>query len=148
MSRVADPYTLRREAERIVGEDRVPVEVLEQLVADCGGVGSADPSSRAPWLRHRAAMIFAVAVRRLTRRSRVEIPAALRVDGAEAINELFNAAYGAELAMLDELVERAGLGWKCQAEVAGFPCHYMNVGTATCGGCGTNEEQGKEEPDG
>jgi hypothetical protein len=144
----ADPYTLRREAERLVGEDRVPVEELERLCREYGGIGLAGPPSRRPWLRHRGSMILAVAVRRLVHRPRVEVPAALRLDGAEAIEVLFNAAYDSELAMLDELVERAGLGRKCRAEVAGFPCHYMNVGTTSCGGCGADEQQGKEEPDG
>jgi len=147
VSAVADHNALRTEAERIVGEDRVPVEVLERLVAECGGVESAARRSRPPSLVRRAAMLVAVAVRWLTDRHPVEITAALRLDGAEVI-ELFNAAYDAELATLDELVERAGLGWKCQAEVGGFPCHYMNVGAATCGGCGATEAQGKEDPDG
>jgi hypothetical protein len=144
----ADPYTLRREAERLVGEDRVPAEELERLCCDYGGVGSAEPPSRHSWLGHRGAMILAVAVRRLTHRHRPELPTALRLDGAGAIEALFNAAYDAELAMLDELVERAGLGWKCRAEVAASPCHYMNVGTASCGICGADESEGKEEPDG
>jgi hypothetical protein len=144
----ADPYTLRCEAERLVGEDRVPSEELERLCSEYGGIGSAGPPSRRSWLGHRGAMILAVAVRRLVDRSRPALPAALRLDGAEAIELLFNAAYDSELAMLDELVERAGLGWKCRAEVAGFPCHYMNVGTASCAGCGAEESEGREEPDG
>lgn len=144
----ADPCTLRREAERLVGEDRVPTEELERLCSEYGGIGSSGPLSRRPWLRHRGAMILAVAVRRLVHPPRVEVPAALRLDGAGAIELLFNAAYDSELAMLDELVERAGLGWKCRAEVAGSPCHYMNVGTTSCGGCGAEESEGKEEPDG
>lgn len=144
----ADPYTLRREVERLVGEDRVPVEELERLCREYGGIGLAGPPSRGPWLGHRGAMILAVAVRRLTHRPRAEAPAALRLDSAEAIEVLFNAAYDSELAMLDELVERAGLGWKCRAEVAGFPCHYINVGTTSCGGCGADESEGKEDPDG
>lgn len=148
MSAIANPYALRREAERIVGEDRVPAEELERLCGSYGGIELAGPPSRGPWLRHHAAMILAVAVRRLACRLRAEAPAALRLDGAAAIEGLFNAAYDSELSMLDELVERAGLGWKCRAEVAGFPCHYMNVGTAVCGGCGATEAQGKEEPDG
>lgn len=145
---VTDPYTLRTEAERIVGEDRLPTEELERLCSLYGG-GAPDRSpSRRSWLRHRAAMIFVLATRRVADRHLAEVPAALRLDGAEAIEELFNAAYDSELAMLDELVERAGLGWKCRAEVAGFPCHYMNVGTTSCGGCGAEESEGKEEPDG
>jgi hypothetical protein len=145
VSAIADPHVLRCQAERIVGEDRVPVEELERLCSEYGGIGLAGPPSRGPWLRHRAAMIFAVAVRRFAHRPCVEVPAALRLDGAEAIEVLFNAAYDSELAMLDELVERAGLGWKCQAKVAGFSCHYMNVGASHCGGCGAVECQGKED---
>lgn len=148
MTVLADPYTLRCEAERLVGEDRIPTEELERLCREYGGIGPASPPSRGPWLRHRAAMILAVVVRRLAHRPRVEVPAALRLDGAEAIETLFNAAYDSELVMLDELVERAGLGWKCRAEVAGFPCHYMNVGTDECGGCGAGEQEGKEDSDG
>lgn len=79
---------------------------------------------------------------------RAGVPAALRLDGVGAIEELFNAAYDRELANLDELVERAGLGWKCRAEAGGFPCLYMNVGAGTCGGCGAGEAEGKEEADG
>lgn len=148
MSAVTDAYALRSEAERIVGEDRVPAEVLERLVADYGGRAHAAPPAHTDWLGHRAAMIFVVAVRRIVDCHRPVLPAALRLDGAGAIEELFNAAYDSELAMLDELVERAGLGWKCRAEVGGSPCHWMNVGTATCGGCGATEAQGKEEPNG
>lgn len=148
MSAVTDHYTLRSEAERIVGEDRVPAEILERLVADHGGRASGSPLSRLSWLRHRAAMILVIATRRVADRHRSPVPAARRLDGAEAIEGLFNAAFDSELAMLDELVERSGLGWKCQAEVRGFPCHYMNVGVATCGGCGVTEVQGKEDPDG
>lgn len=37
---------------------------------------------------------------------------------------------------------------KASAEVAGFPSLYMNVGTVVCGGCGADESQEKEEPDG
>lgn len=144
----ADLYTLRCEAERLVGEDRMPSEELERLCSVYGGIGAAVAPSLRTWLGHRGAMIFAVAVRRLLDRSRPALPVALRLDGAEAIELLFNAAYDSELVMLDELFERAGLGWKCQAEVAGFPCHYMNVGVATCGGCGATEAQGKEDPDG
>lgn len=147
MSAVTDAYTLRSEAERIVGEDRVPAEVLERIVADVGDGGSGPPA-RTDWLGHRAAMIFVVAVRRIVDRHRPVLPAALRLDGAEAIEELFNAAYDSELAMLDELVERAGLGWKCQAEVGGSTCNWMNVGVATCGSCGATEAKRKEDPDG
>jgi hypothetical protein len=32
----SDPYTLRREAERVIGEDRVPAEELERLLAAYG----------------------------------------------------------------------------------------------------------------
>jgi hypothetical protein len=147
----ADPYTLGREVERLVGEDRVPTEVLERLCAEYGGVGTASWPPREPSLPRRSAAIFSGAVRRLARRARgtsTETPTAFCLDGADAIEVLFNAAYDSELAMLDELVERAGLGWKCRAEVAGSPCHYMNVGTTSCGGCGADEQQGKEEPDG
>jgi len=148
VSAVADHYGLRTEAERIIGEDRVPAEVLERLVADYGDAELPGSPSLSPWLGHRAAMLFVVAVRRLTDRRLVAVPPALRLDGGEAIEELFNAAYDSDLAMLDELVERAGLGWKCRAEVEGFPCHWMNVGTAVCDSCGASEAQGKEEPDG
>lgn len=144
----ADPYTLRREAERLVGEDRVPTEELERLCSEYGGIGSAAAPSRRSWLGHRGAMIFVLAARRVADRYFAETPAALLLDGAEAIELLFNAADDSELVMLDELVERAGLGWKCRAEVAGFPCHYMNVGTASCAGCGAEESEGKEEHDG
>jgi len=148
VSAVTDHYALRTEAERIVGEDRVPAEVLERLVADYGDGEHAGPPTRTDWLGHRAAMLFVVAVRRVVDRRRPVLPAALRLDGAAAIEELFNAAHDSELAMLDEVVERAGLGWKCQVEVGGFPCQWMNVGTAVCGGCSAGEAQGKEEPDG
>jgi hypothetical protein len=144
----ADRYTLRCEAERLVGEDRVPSEELERLCSEYGGIGSADPPPRPSWLGHRGAMILAVAMRRIVDRHRPAARAALRLDGAEAIELLFNAAYDSELAMLDELVERAGLGWKCRAEAGGSACHYMNVGTASCAGCGAEESEGKEEPDG
>lgn len=33
---MTDPYAIRCEAERIIGEDRVPTEVLERLIADYG----------------------------------------------------------------------------------------------------------------
>lgn len=33
---MSDPYAIRREAERIIGEDRVPTSVLEQLVRQYG----------------------------------------------------------------------------------------------------------------
>ena len=144
MSVPLDPYTLRCEAERLVGEDRVPGEELERLCSEYGGMGPA----RRPSPRHRGAVILAVALRRLLDRHRVEVPAVPRPDGAEAIEALFKAAHDSELAMLDELVERAGLGWRCRAEVAGSPCHHMNVGSAGCGGCGAGESEGKEEPDG
>lgn len=135
MSAAADHAGLRTEAERVVAEDNGDAEL-------------SDPPSRGAWLGHLATMLFVVAVRRLADRRRIAVPPALRLDGAEAIQELFNAAYDSELGMLDELVERAGLGWRCQAGVGGFPCRWMNVGTAVCGGCGASyEAQGKEEPD-
>jgi hypothetical protein len=149
---LSDPYAMRVEVERLVGEDRVPAEVLERLLADYGdGPPRAEP--RRALNRRVAAAISSVRrrARRAARRPRrpgLETPAALRLDGAEAIDVLCNAAHDSELAMLDELVERGGLGWKCQAEIADFPCHYMNVGTTTCGGCGAGEAQGKEKGDG
>jgi hypothetical protein len=93
-------------------------------------------------------MILAVAMRRIVDRHHPVLRAAPSRDGAAAIELLFNAAYDSELAMLDELVERAGLGWKCRAEVGGSPCHYMNVGTQRCVGCGAEESEGQEGPDG
>lgn len=33
---MSDPYAIRREAERIIGEDRVPTDVLEELIAAHG----------------------------------------------------------------------------------------------------------------
>lgn len=148
MSAVADAYTLRCEAERLIGEDRVPAEELERLCSEYGAIGSAAAPSRQPWHRHPAAMMFVIAARRVADRHFAKTPAALPLDGAKAIDVLFTAAYDSELAMLDELVERAGLGWKCRADVAGSPCHHMNVGAASCSSCGAEESEGKEEPDG
>lgn len=100
-------------------------------------------------LRFRRARLVRRCLLGLRRRRReAEVPVARRVDCAGAVELLFKAAYDSELTMLDELVERAGLGWRCRADVAGFPCHHMNVGTATCWGCGADEEEGKEDPDG
>lgn len=147
MSAVADHYGHRTEAERIVGEDRVPTGVLDRLVADYGDAELSGPPSRSAWLGQRAAMLLVVAARRLTVR-RIPVPAALCLHGVEVIEELFNAADDSELTVLDEFVGRAGLGWRCQAEVKGFPCRWMNVGASICGSCGASEAQGRKEPDG
>lgn len=93
-------------------------------------------------------MMFVIAARRVADRHFAKTPAALLLDGAKAIDVLFTAAYDSELAMLGELVERAGLGWRCRADAAGSPCHYMNVGTERCAGCGAEESDRREEPDG
>lgn len=149
---ISDPYILRREVERLVSEDRVPTDELKRLFDEYSDV-SARLDPRRP-LPRRSAGILAGTLRRAGRtaswfrRSGPEIPAAVRLNGAEAIEVLFNAADDAELTTLDELVERAGLGWRCQAEVAGFPCDYMNVGASHCGGCGAAESKGKEDRDG
>lgn len=75
-------------------------------------------------------------------------PAASRITGAEAIEALYEAARDPELAILDEIVERAGLGWRCRASAGGSRCSYMNVGAPRCGGRGAGEEEGRKEGDG
>ena len=147
MTVAGDPFTLRCEAERLVGEDWVPAEelaALRRVRRRRVGRPAVSRAMAAPPRRHDPRRRGAPARAPAPRRG----PAALRLDGAEAIEALFNAAYDSDLAMLDELVERAGLGWKCRAEVAGYPCHYMNVGTARCHGCGAGEQEGKEDADG
>lgn len=65
--------------------------------------------------------------------------------GAPAIARLYEAAKDVELAALDEMVERAGLGFKCKAETSAGPCHWMNVGSpASCEACGAGREDRKE----
>ena len=61
MSVSSDPYTLRQEAERVIGEDRVPAEELRRLVATFGHpeADAPDPTARGsteaerPRHRHR-----------------------------------------------------------------------------------------------
>jgi hypothetical protein len=126
---VCDTYSLRREAERLIDPARE---------------SSRDPLRRTAHGARRGRR--RAALRR--RRFGAEVPVALRRNGVEAIEELFNAADDAEMALLDELVERAGLGWKCRAQFDGCPCLYMNVGTARCWACGAAEIEGKEDRDG
>jgi len=121
VSLVTDHYTLRTEAERIVGEDRVPTGVLKRHMTDYGGVEFASRASRESWLGHRAAMLFALAVRGLTDRHPIEAPVSLPLDGAEAIEALFKAAYDSELTTLDELVERRQLGVEVPGQGGGLP---------------------------
>lgn len=70
------------------------------------------------------------------------------MSATDAGTALYEACRDEELAMLDEVVERAGLGWRCRAGSEERPCHFMNIGEPRCGACGATEEQGKEEPDG
>jgi hypothetical protein len=72
-------------------------------------------------------------------------PAQLPKDAVRATEALFKLARVSKLPGLEDLVERAGLGWKCRAQANGHPCEYMNVGTAVCGGCGAEEKHGKGE---
>jgi hypothetical protein len=70
------------------------------------------------------------------------------MSAVEAVTALDGVCRDEELAMLDELVERARLGWKCRAGGEERPCHYMNIGEPRCGACGAPESEGKEVPDG
>lgn len=69
------------------------------------------------------------------------------LSATDAVAELYTAARDDELPLLDELVERAGLGWKCRAEAGRGPCLFMNVDASRCGGCGATNRDGNEESD-
>jgi hypothetical protein len=71
-----------------------------------------------------------------------------RAGGSEAVVALYGAAHDEELALLDGLVERAGLGWKCRAALSKGPCLYMNIGAERCEECGATREHGEEVFDG
>ncbi len=70
------------------------------------------------------------------------------MSAADAVSALYDAARDEDLTLLDELVERAGLGWKCQAKSPKGPCLYMNVGASRCGGCGAKPKNREEVSDG
>lgn len=60
---------------------------------------------------------------------------------AAAIASLYRVAREGELALLDELMERAGEGYVCRRE----DCGFVNVGAVRCGACGASAPEERSD---